>query len=90
MQSAHASYASVGAAVNSAPAVRTLEATFFLGPATCEEMDKLRGSSSAAGSGFVRTRKGAVLGLEVPFDPREGLERPVERVLVVGGHHARP
>src|ERR1035438_3132762 len=43
MQSAHASYARGVPAVNSAAAVRTLEATFFLALATCEEMDKSQG-----------------------------------------------
>src|ERR1700730_8770423 len=36
MQSAPARYASVGLAVNRPPAVRTLEATFFLALVTCE------------------------------------------------------
>ena len=40
MQSALGSYASTGLPVNSATALRTLEATFFLALGTCEEMDK--------------------------------------------------
>jgi hypothetical protein len=42
MQSASASYARAGRAVNTALEVRTLEAAFFVAARTCEEMDKTR------------------------------------------------
>ncbi len=82
MQSALGSYASTGLAVNSATALRTLEATFFLAVGTCEEMDKRRRAS-------VRARQGAVLGLELALDTGEDGKCLIEHRVIVGGHYAR-
>src|ERR1039458_5505690 len=82
MQSAPASYASAGRPVNSAMAVRTLEATFFIGADTCEEMDK--SPSAHLGPGQL-----SVLALERALDLGERLEGLVQRGAIVRRHHAR-